>query len=79
MIRPMVTELQFIGLEAEGQAENLMAQTNAENRIASDQLLHGLRGIGKASGSPGPFERKMPSGLSASTSAADVEAGTTVT
>ena len=32
-----------------------------------------------AAGSPGPLERKMPSGLSARMSAADVCAGTTVT
>ena len=31
------------------------------------------------SGSPGPFERKTPSGLKASVSSADVVAGTTVT
>jgi hypothetical protein len=30
-------------------------------------------------GSPGPFDRKIPSGLSASTSSAVVFAGTTVT
>src|SRR6516165_9668160 len=34
---------------------------------------------GTASGSPGPFERKIPSGLNASTSFAGVEAGTTLT
>src|SRR6266516_2291167 len=34
---------------------------------------------GIAAGSPGPFERKIPSGLSASTSSAVVDAGTTVT
>ena len=32
-----------------------------------------------AAGSPGPFERKTPSGLSASTSSAVAVAGTTVT
>ena len=31
------------------------------------------------SGSPGPFERNTPSGASASTSSAEVSAGTTVT
>ena len=30
-------------------------------------------------GSPGPFDKKIPSGLSATTSLADVSAGTTVT
>ena len=34
---------------------------------------------GSAAGSPGPLERKTPSGSSASTSAAVVPAGTTVT
>ncbi len=32
-----------------------------------------------AAGSPGPLERKTPSGSSAKTSSADVPAGTTVT
>ncbi|MNT85450.1 hypothetical protein D3C72_2256180 [compost metagenome] len=32
-----------------------------------------------AAGSPGPFDRKMPSGLSARMSSALVDAGTTVT
>src|SRR5689334_5554081 len=50
MIGPMVTELQFIGLQAEGQTQNLMTQTNAKNRIASDQLLHGVHSIRKAFG-----------------------------
>jgi hypothetical protein len=33
----------------------------------------------KAAGSPGPFERKTPSGANEITSSADVRAGTTVT
>ncbi len=34
---------------------------------------------GTAAGSPGPLDKKMPSGSRASTSSAGVEAGTTVT
>jgi hypothetical protein len=37
------------------------------------------RGPGRAAGSPGPLERNTPSGSRASTSEAEVPAGTTVT
>ena len=36
MIRPMMAELQLIGLEPQRETENLMAQANAEDRPASN-------------------------------------------
>ena len=48
MVGPMVAEFQLIGLETERQPKDLMPQTNAEDRISSDQCLHLLSRIGQS-------------------------------
>ena len=64
-----VAELELEGLGAEGLAQELVAQADAEDRDAArlgggpDQGLAAWRSPRPAgAGSPGPFERKMPSG-----------------
>ena len=49
-----------------------MAQANAKDRHLADQLLHLLVGLHHASGSPGPLDKKTPSGFMSSTSLAGV-------
>ena len=76
VIGAAMAELQLVGLAAKREAENLMAQADAENRLACRSACAPVRpGTASGSGSPGPFERKTPSGLSASTSSAEVPRG----
>ena len=79
LIGAAVAELEFERLATQGQAEELMAQANAEHRFLADQLANGLDGVLTGSGSPGPLDRKMPSGLQARTSSAVAVPGITVT
>ena len=79
LVGAVVAELELVGLAAERQAQDLMAEADAEDRLLAEQLAHVSIAYGTAPGSPGPLERKMPSGFSASTSAAGVGAGTTFT
>ena len=72
LIPAAMPEFQFECLSAKGESENLMAETNAEDRFFADQSANGFVRVRKRAGSPGPFERKTPSGLSASVSSADV-------
>src|SRR5690349_244024 len=46
MIRPMVAELELVGLEPEGESQDLMSQTNPEDRIPPNQFPHRFHGIG---------------------------------
>ena len=43
MIRAAVAELQLVGFAAQREAEDLMAQADAEDRLFADQLAHLLR------------------------------------
>src|SRR5512146_765510 len=45
LIGPMVTELQLVRLQSQCQPENLMPQTNAEDRTATDKLPHRIHGV----------------------------------
>ena len=68
-------------LGAECQRQHLMAEADAEDRRADSTslLISGTAYSPVAAGSPGPFERNMPSGFSARTSSALAVAGRTVT
>ena len=80
LVAAVMAELELVGLAAERQAEDLVAEADAEDRLLADQLAHRRRRrTATAAGSPGPLDRKMPSGFIASTSAAGVSAGTTRT
>ena len=81
LIRAAVAELQLVRLAAQRQAQQLMAEADAEDRHARSQAASWtfVDGVGRAAGSPGPLERKMPSGLVASRSAAGAAAGHDVT
>ena len=81
VVPAVMTERQFERRAAERMAEDLVAETDSEER--DPRYPRGSRTASAApttaAGSPGPFERKMPSGVRAITSAALVEAGTTST
>ena len=69
VIGAAVAELELEGPGAEGLAEELVAQADPEDRDAArlgggpDQRPQGGRRFGQSGrGSPGPFERKIPSG-----------------
>src|SRR5438132_12350249 len=79
LVGAAMTEFQFECRSPKREAANLMAETNSKDRLLPHQIGDGLVRIGNAAGSPGPFERKIPSGLSASACSAEVDAGTTVT
>jgi len=79
MIAAVVAELELVGFAAEGEADELMAEADAEDGRAAGEAADVVLGIRDGLGSPGPLERKTPSGLRARTSSAEVCAGTTVT
>ena len=54
-----------------------MPKTGTVPRVASSRISPVM--AGSAAGSPGPLDRKIPSGSKARVSSAGVEAGTTVT
>src|SRR5689334_1573433 len=45
MIGPMVAEFQLVCFESQCQPENLVSQTDAENRPATDKLLHSFHRV----------------------------------
>ena len=68
------------GLRAEGAGQQLVAEADPEDRHLARAARRWPRWrSGTVAGSPGPFDRKTPSGRRASTSAAGVDAGTTST
>ena len=79
MIRAMMAEIQFVGFSAEREAENLMPEADAEHRLLAEHARDGSDAYGSAAGSPGPLERKIPSGLCARISSAVDVAGSTLT
>jgi hypothetical protein len=80
MIGTMMTELHLHGPCAGGQTQQLMPQTDAEQRhVRGEQFANRDDGVVARLGSPGPLLRNTPSGCIAITSAAGVLAGTTVT
>ena len=74
-----VAEAQLERLEAEGPAEQLVAEADPEHRPASSIARTSSTQAGSAAGSPGPLARTIPSGDAASTSAAGASHGITVT
>jgi hypothetical protein len=82
MVRAVVALVHLFRLAADGEAEHLMAEADAKDRNARlDQvLMTGTAYSPVAAGSPGPFDRKMPSGFwRQHCRPAGVVAGTTVT
>ena len=45
MIAAVVAELEFVRLPAQGQADDLVAEANAEDGHAAHHVAHGLRGV----------------------------------
>src|ERR1043166_5456894 len=82
LVAAAVAEAQLVGRAAEGAAQGLMAEADAERGAAppaeTSRLISSTTSVIEP-GSPGPFDRYTPSGRIASTSAAGVEAGTTLT
>ena len=78
LVATAVTELKLFHLSAAGQADHLVTKTNTKDRHLADQLLHLLVGLHHGVGSPGPLDKKTPSGFMSSTSLAGVSHGTTV-
>ena len=80
LVGAAVAELELERLRPERQAEQLMAEADAEDRLLAEQVAGWCRSRSRRRpGSPGPLERKMPSGLWRSTSSAVAVPGTTVT
>jgi hypothetical protein len=67
MVGPVVTEVELVGAPPEGQPEQLVPEADPED---GDPV--------NGAGSPGPLERNTPWGSMASTSLAEVDAGTMV-
>ena len=66
---PWCPNLSFDGLAAEREAEDLVPEADAEDRHLAERARATFSGApATASGSPGPLDRKTPSGSSASTS-----------
>ena len=68
MVGAAVAELELEGLAAEGLAEDLVPEADAEDRDARDSAAVRIKvrsawvASTSAPGSPGPFDRKIPSG-----------------
>ena len=72
----------FDGLGPKGKCQHLVPQTDAKDRqirCVQNGFDHRHRIFPCCAGSPGPFDRKTPSGLWANTSSAVAVAGNTVT
>ena len=57
-----VTEFEFKCLRTERMRDNLVTKADSESRVVLDQVFNSRMRIATAAGSPGPFERKTPSG-----------------
>ena len=81
LVGAAVAELELERLAAEGLAQELVAQADAEDRDTArlggrpDQGLERLIGFEQRAGSPGPLERKMPSGWCSRIASAGMRAG----
>ncbi len=80
MIPAVMPELQLVGLAAQRQPEDLVPQANPKDRLLALELLHVLDRICRAAPDrPARSKRRRRPGSCASTSSAEVFAGTTVT
>ena len=80
VVGAVVAERQLDRRPAERRRQQLVAEADAEHRHRrAEQLGDDAAAPATQAGSPGPLDRKMPSGSRASTSAAGVVAGTTST
>ena len=63
LVAAAVAELELVGAAADGEAEELVAEADAEDRqLGRDQLADAVDAYSSGAGSPGPFDRKTPSG-----------------
>ena len=53
MIAAAMTEFQLIGFRSVGEGQDLMTQTDTEDRNGADQLLHGIDHLGDILGVTG--------------------------
>ncbi len=79
LVAAVMAELELVGSPAQRQTEIWCPRQMPKIGFLPIRSRTISRRTGTASGSPGPLERKMPSGFMASTSAAGVVAGTTRT
>ena len=79
VVGAVVAERQLDRLAAEGPAEQLVAEADAEHRDLRRAGRGWLDGVGHLGRVAGPLDRNTPSGSRARTSAAGVDAGTTST
>src|SRR4051812_10446455 len=50
LVHAAVAELELVRLSADGEGEELVAETNPEERALSEQSLHGVDGVGHGRG-----------------------------
>jgi len=79
VIRAVMPEFQLERLPAEGQAAKLVTQADTKDRHTPRELANVFNSVGDRLGIAGAVREKTPLGRSASTSSAEVLAGTTVT
>ena len=82
LVGAAMAAIQLVGLAAQRQRQQLVAEADAEQRHAWHRARPGSRGPRTppvAAGSPGPLDRKTPSGWWRRMSSAVAVAGTTVT
>src|SRR2546425_669499 len=63
MVRAVVTERQLVGPAAGGEAQDLVAEANAEDRQAAQQRADRVDEVGDRFGVPGTVGQKYPVGL----------------
>jgi len=78
VVAAVVSEGEFERATAEGLGEQLMTETDAENRDSAQQLLEHPNLFAERRGVPGPLDRNTPSGFKERISSALVAAGTTL-
>jgi hypothetical protein len=78
VVGTVMAVVHFDGLGPKGKCQHLVPQTDAKDRqivVSKMVLIIGTAYSPVAAGSPGPFDRKTPSGLWANTSSAVAVAG----
>ena len=63
LIAAVVAELELVGLAAERQTQDLMAEADTEDRLLADQSLHVLFGVGHGVGIARPVGEKNAVGI----------------
>src|ERR1051325_17586 len=58
LVRPAMAEFQFEGRSTERETEDLMAETNAENRLLAHQIAHNVVRVGQCRWIPGAIREE---------------------